>query len=155
MYEASEKGHVEILMSLLADNPDMDVNWTNVLDFNWTALHVAAFSGHVHIAKLLLAHPDIDVNVKNRFEQTSFLRGCQTGVVSVVQVLLKDPRVDVTLDDNNGCTPLWWASRCGKHEVVEWLIASGRDLETSRTRKGKTGIMANTTRPLKLQEGTR
>ena len=49
--------------------------------------------------------------------------------MSVVELLLKDPRVDVTQDDNSGCTPpLWHASRKGKHEVIEWLIASGRDL---------------------------
>ena len=135
LYLASYNGLASEVSSLLRDHPEINVNWAD--SDKWTALHVAAFSGHVHIAKLLLAHPDIDVNVKNRFEQTSFLRGCQTGVVSVVQVLLKDPRVDVTLDDNNGCTPLWWASRCGKHEVVEWLIASGRYLGDIKNTKGK------------------
>jgi len=50
------------------------------------------------------------------------------GQVSVVCVLLKDPRVDVKEADNNGRTPLWCASNNGYHEVVEWLIASGRDL---------------------------
>ena len=30
--------------------------------------------------------------------------------MSVVGVLLKDPRVDITLDDNSGCTPLWLVS---------------------------------------------
>jgi len=48
--------------------------------------------------------------------------------MSVVEVLLKDPRVDVSLDDNYGCTPLWWASCYGRHEVIEWIIARGRDL---------------------------
>jgi len=43
-------------------------------------------------------------------------------------VLLKDPRVDVALADEDRCTPLWCASYCGHFEVVEWLIASGRDL---------------------------
>jgi len=127
MYEASEKGHVEILMSLLADNPDMDVNWTNVLDFNWTALHVAAFSGHVHIAKLLLAHPDINVNLKSSNGHTAFFKSSSGEHRAFTRLLLKDPRVDITLGDE-GFTPLWHASRYGKHEVVEWLIASGRDL---------------------------
>ena len=48
--------------------------------------------------------------------------------MSVVRWLLKDPRVDVTLDDNDRCTPLWCASCKGHHDVIEWLIASGRDL---------------------------
>ena len=45
-----------------------------------------------------------------------------------VELLLKDPRVDVALADEDRCTPLWCASYCGHFEVVKWLIASGRDL---------------------------
>ena len=47
--------------------------------------------------------------------------------MSVVE-LLKDPSVDVTLADEDGCTPLWHAAWCGNHEVIERLITSGRDL---------------------------
>jgi len=56
--------------------------------------------------------------------------------VSVVRLLLKDPRVDVTLDDNTGRTPLWWASLYESHKVIEWLIASGRDLGDIENKKG-------------------
>ena len=59
--------------------------------------------------------------------------------MSVVRVLLKDPRVDVTLDDGDGRTPLWCAALEGNHKVIEWLIASGRDLgdvEQDRERLG-------------------
>jgi len=59
--------------------------------------------------------------------------------VSVVQGLLKDPLVNLALDDNDGCTPLWWASRNGYCEVIEWLIASGRDLGDFKNKKGKWG----------------
>ena len=57
--------------------------------------------------------------------------------MSVVQVLLKDPRVDVTLDDKNRRTPLWMASCYGHCTVVEWLIASGRDLGDIYNKEGK------------------
>jgi len=86
---------------------------------------------------LLLAHPDINVNVRSHAGQTPFSKGCSLGHVSVVEVVLKDPRVDVLLDDNNGCTPLWWASFNGHHEVIEWLVASGRDLGDTKNKKGK------------------
>jgi len=52
--------------------------------------------------------------------------------------MLKDPRVDVALDDNRGRTPLWWASYIRKDEVVEWLIASGRGLGDVKSKKGKS-----------------
>ena len=78
-------------------------------------------------------------------------------VVSLAKCLLlkcccKDPRVDVTQDDNNGRTPLWWASREGKHEVIEWFIASGRDLGDIKNKKGNG--KAKATPPLILQEST-
>ena len=47
---------------------------------------------------------------------------------SAIQLLLKDPRVDGSLADENRCTPLWWASFWGQLEVVELLIASGKNL---------------------------
>jgi len=47
--------------------------------------------------------------------------------VTVVQELLKDPRVNSTLGDH-GRTPLWWASYKEKH-------TSGRDL--GDVKKGK------------------
>jgi len=65
------------------------------------------------------------------------LLGCDFGKVSVVEVLLKDPRVDVTLEDNWQRIPLWYASLGGKLEVVEWFIASGRDLGDIKSKKGK------------------
>ena len=66
-------------------------------------------------------------------------------------MLLKDPRVDVTLEDNWDCNPLRQASFHGYHKVIEWFIASGRDLGVIQNKKGKNG-MAQSTRPSKLLE---
>ena len=49
--------------------------------------------------------------------------------MSVVRLLLKDPRVDITPDDN-------YASRSGHCEMIECLIASGRDLGDIENKKG-------------------
>jgi len=48
--------------------------------------------------------------------------------VSVVEWLLKDPRVNITLADEYGRTALWHATFFGHLQVVEWLVASGKDL---------------------------
>ena len=111
----------------MRSHPDIDVNWT--------PLHLASSYGHSEVVKLLLAHPNIIVNLKNKDTRAPLSYGCEKGHVSVVEVL-KDPRVDVTTDDSYGSTPLWYASYDGKREVIEWLIASGRELGNFKNQKG-------------------
>ena len=135
LYYAASSGCVSEVSSLLRDHPEIKVNWTDRA--RRTPLHIASLEGHVEVVKLLLAHPDINVNLKSAHGHTPFSIGCDIGHVSVIQVLLKDPRVDVTLDDHSGCTPLWHASCNGEHEVIGWLIASGRDLGDIKNKKGK------------------
>ena len=76
--------------------------------------------------------------MKNDEGQTLLSFSCEFGHVFVMELLLKDPRVDITVDDHNGRTPLWWATCNGHLEVVEWLIASGRDLGDIKNKKGKS-----------------
>ena len=44
------------------------------------------------------------------------------GDVTVLQLLLKDPRVDVNLRDHEGRTLLWLAFLEGHFSAVEWLL---------------------------------
>ena len=62
------------------------------------------------------------------------LIGCLFGKYSVVHLLLQDPRVDAALADNEGRTPLWQAACSQDTRIVEWLIASGKDLGDVNTR---------------------
>ena len=55
----------------------------------------------------------------------------------MLQVLLKDPRVDVLLPDTGHRTPFWVASYLGYDEVCRWLIASARDLGDVENERGK------------------
>jgi len=135
LYDAIRYGRVGEALSLLKNNPVINVNWKNPDHSQWSGLHAASFYGHAEVVKLLLAHPNIDVNMKNISGQTPFSIGCWQGRVTVVRVLLKDPRVDISLDDNDGRTPLWHASRNGEHEVIKWFIASGRDLGDIKNKK--------------------
>jgi hypothetical protein len=53
-----------------------------------------------------------------------------------VKVLLKNSRVDINMDDDNGCTPLWSASYYGHVEVIKWMIALRGD-EVDLEKKGE------------------
>jgi len=137
LYDAARDGLVSEVSSLLRDNPEINVNWTNPGFYQFAALHSASRWDDVEVVKLLLAHPNINVNLQSIDGWTPLSFGCWNGQVSVVRVMLKDPRVDVTLDDNSGCTPpLWYAFRWGRHEVIECLIASARDLGDIKNKKG-------------------
>jgi len=135
LYVAIAGRHIEDALSLLRGHPEMNVNQSHEDDI-WTPLNIASFTGNVEVVELLLSHPDINVNWKNKDGRTSFGFGCMNGEVAVVELLLKDPRVDITLEDNNGCSPLWWASRWGYCDIVEWFIASGRNLGDVKNKKG-------------------
>ena len=115
---ACEQSRAEEVSALLRDHPDLEINYQD--ETGHTALHRAL---NATVAKLLLAHPTINVNIQNPSGQTAFFMRCHYG--GEVIRLLKDPRVDITLPDNNGCAPLWCASCPGRFWVVEWLIASG------------------------------
>jgi hypothetical protein len=56
-----------------------------------------------------------------------------------VKVLLRDSRVDINLADNDGRSPLWWASYYGYAEVIEWMIASGRGINLDKKGKSPSG----------------
>ena len=128
LIDAARKGRSDEVKSLLKHNPDLDVNWEDEEEGLRTALHRASSRGHAEVVKLLLAHPDINVNVLSQYGDTPFLFACENGQVAVVRLLLQDPRVDILLPDDAGCSPLWKASYFCRQEVVRWLIASGRDL---------------------------
>ena len=85
LLDAARDGRVSEVSSLLSDQPEINVNWTN--EDHWTPLSVASLRGHVEVVKLLLAHPNINVNLKNCGGQTPLSKGCQYGQVSVVEVL--------------------------------------------------------------------
>ena len=136
LYDAARDGRASDVSSLLRDHPEINVNWTNPGFYQFAALHSASRWDDVEVVKLLLAHPNINVNLQSIDGQTPLSKGCENGKVSVVRVMLKDPRVDITLDDNDGRTPLWYAARDAYHEVIEWLIASARDLGDVKNKKG-------------------
>ena len=117
LHDAAEEDRIEDIEALLRDNPDLDVNWED--GNGWAALHCASIKGHADVVQLLLGHSFIEVNARDNYGQTSFSFGCEFERVSVVQLLQKDPRVNVTLADNSERPPLWWASAKGHHKVID------------------------------------
>jgi ankyrin repeat protein len=81
----------------------------------WSALHAAAFKGHVQVVQILLEH-NADINAQNnRGEVPLHLAACpnsRDGLIPMMQLLL-DHGADVNARDNEGSTPLHHSSHTG------------------------------------------
>ena len=96
------------LAELIRQDPGFNVNMRD--EDGWTLLHLACLeSSRSPVIPLLLAHPNIDVNVKRESGYTPFILASSNGRTSCVRELLKDSRVKVNEPTNDGWTPLWAA----------------------------------------------
>ena len=90
MLAAVKEGDAKKLAELIRQDPGFKVN-VAVDENGDTLLHFACIGDRGSVIPLLLAHPDIDVNVKNKDGWTSFFRACLNGYASSVREMLKDP----------------------------------------------------------------
>ena len=128
MLAAVEEGDAKKFVELMRQDPGFKVNMDQTGN-EVTLLHYACQRDHRSaVIPLLLAHPDINVNVKNTFGETPFYFAC-CGYHSCVREMLKDFRVNVTEPDSKGRTPLWYAARFGHLDEIKWWIASGREMD--------------------------
>jgi len=81
-YDAAKEGKEAEVKDILRKNPSLNVNWRNEGDLAMTALYAACWSGHDSVVSILLAHPDIDPNLKNKNGNTPFMIACWRGYTS-------------------------------------------------------------------------
>jgi len=128
MLAAVEKGDAKELAKLMRQNPGFNMNMD--LDGNrWTLLHYACRDRRRSaVIPLLLAHPVINVNLKDKSGHTPFYWACCRSP-SCAREMLKDSRVKVNEPTNGGSTPLCYAAGDGSLDVIRWWIASGREMD--------------------------
>ena len=144
LFLAIQEENEETVRRILAENPNVNVNWENEGRFyhGWTALHKAIAEGYDRIVSLLLAHSEINVNQRDSDDvhgQTPFHWACFSGMTSCARLLLEDARVGNLNEPNNeGYTPLWNAASGGYLDVIKWWIASGRDMDLGQPGNERT-----------------
>jgi len=124
---AIEEGLVDKAGDILRNNPAIDVNWSDRAGN--TLLHRACKENCLAIVQLLLDNPAIDVNRQNNTYLTPFYLALRENRASLVYLLLRDSRVNVNNADDYNHTPLKWAVIWGSIDLIEWWIASGREVE--------------------------
>jgi len=129
MLAAIRDGDAKELAELIRQDPDFNVNKDRSGDGN-TLLHYACHSdSRSAVIPLLLAHPGIDVNLKDDNGYTAYFGAFYYGRTSCVREMLKDSRVKVNEPHSNGFTPLWFAASYGQIDIIKWCIASGREID--------------------------
>ena len=139
--EAVKSGEADTVTRILRNNPKVDVNWRNEVWGGWAALHEASWKGIGAVVEMLLAHPDIDVNLRTDSGETPLFCACYHGRTRCVSALLGDPRVDVKQPVNSGFTPLWWTAYRGSVAIIMVWIASGREMDLGETGNEKTDVV--------------
>jgi len=140
IFKAIRERDASRVEEIIRDNPA-------VIDLNWkdadgeTALHLAcALDGP--IVAILLAHPGINVNLKDGLGGTAFLVACYKGDLACVREMLKDSRVNLNEPEDDGCTALWYATRAGSSDMIKccglrlegrWISGNQR-MSTTRMR---------------------
>ena len=132
LYQAVKDHDEEEVRRILRKHPEVDVNWCDVRNqtaLYQTALHLACYSGEAGITSMLLACPDIMVNVKSLGRNTPFLLACYEGHLACVEILLDDPRLAPNEADSDDSGPLWWLAKFGRADIIKVWIASGREMD--------------------------
>jgi len=130
MLAAVQSGDAKKVAVLMRQDPGFNVNLDHGNGFT-LLLYACNRDYRSAVIPLLLAHPDIDVNMKNIGGSTPFFHACN-GRPSCVREMLKDSRVKVNEPDNDGETPLRKAVRWGHPDIIKWWIASGREMDLGK-----------------------
>ena len=107
--------------------------------FGWTALQMAAFSGNVANAKLLLDRgADIRVRAKSKFRNTPLLISMLSGQFEMARLLL-DRGADVLDRQAEGFSAMHEAALLGRTDIIQLLLDHGAEIN-SRSDDGRTPL---------------
>ncbi|KAI3959427.1 hypothetical protein MKW98_019017 [Papaver atlanticum] len=121
LYEASLKGSVNSLTSLLNANPrlPLDAKFTSN---RRTSLHIAAMCGHVNFAEELMKRNDLLSSVKDSHGLTPLHLASARPSLSMVQKLLGDNQEVCMEPDQDGRTPLHLAAMKDRVQIIAALF---------------------------------
>ena len=128
---AISRGKIDVVKLLLKKVPDL-IYAKN--EYHETPLHVAARSGQMDIAHLLI-NSGSDVNAEARKGETPLHRAAQEGKSHVASLLLKKG-ANINARDKKGETPLHYSIRRRKAHMASFLLEKGADMNA----KNKKGI---------------
>ena len=124
VFDAAATGRAQRVGALLAADPRLVWAWSAD---GFTALHLAAFFGHLAVATSLAeAGADIDPVSRNAMQVTP-LHSASAGGHTTICELLIDRGADINAVQRDGFTPLHAAAQNGDARLLDRLLADGAD----------------------------
>ena len=123
---------VELLL-----NKKVKIDIDKTVNYGNTALHFAAYNGHLEVAKLLLAKGG-SLDLLNNEGKTPLHYAAKYGKSQVAELLLNN-KARIDLPDNEGNTPLHFTAEEGNPGVAKVLLEKGALLD-SVNNDGKTPL---------------
>jgi hypothetical protein len=130
LWQACTQGNLSLVKSLSADAALHNINWKDP-ELERTPFYRSCSHGRASVVEFFLGEcPQVDVNARETAGATPFNAACCFGHSDVVALLLAVESVDVNEPDVYNRTPLYMTGRNGQLGVAQFLLASGRTIDT-------------------------
>ena len=124
LYSAAREGRYDVVVECIAQGADP--SWRS--GAGETGLHLAAWRGHVRVARLLLDSGwELEVAGSGGYQGTPLHCAASRGRVAVISLLV-ERGADTDCRDPQLETPLHWAAQRGKRAAVRRLLRLGADI---------------------------
>jgi len=123
IHEAANKGEIDKVKSILAENPEL-VNTQD--DRSYTALHIASYLGHKEVVEILIANGG-DISLEDNDGRSPLHCAVCHKHKPVTEVLIAN-KANVNAKDKTSQTALLFAASVGQHEIAELLITKGAEV---------------------------
>jgi len=125
LWLACSSGDLDLVI-LLAEDPEVDMNWTHPDGSEETPLHRACLFNHMKVVKFLLGHPEVNVNAQALELETPLILACMSKHSEMVALFIRHPKLLINLPKLNGCTAFNEACCYGKWRAVALLLTDPR-----------------------------
>lgn len=134
------------IISTLLDTPGININLCThtgltsdtFIRKELSALFLAADKGYTEIVEMLLARPDIDVNLTDSITgETALIIASAKGHTKTIRKLLEHPDILLNVQDKEDLSAVMKAVKAGKTDTVRFLLKNHADL-TLTDKKGRT-----------------
>ncbi|MFH0822208.1 MAG: ankyrin repeat domain-containing protein [Pseudomonadota bacterium] len=132
---ASKAGNTAVVKLLLESGADINAKCGH---YKEPPLITSAYEDHIGVLKVLLGHPDIEVNGRDKGGRTALIHAAREGKIEAARLLIADQRTDINARDDDGRTTLHYVW----HADILRLVLDNQKVETnSRDKKGRTPLI--------------